>query len=454
MEDYIKKLLEQVRFKKAHKGIEEEIRAHIEDQIDDNMKNGMDRKAAEEAAVADMGDPVEAGVSMDSVHRPRFAWGVVAIAVLIGIMSCVIHELIVLDAKESNAALSAVGSYVFYTKVIFGLLAMIAVYMIDYTVIAKYAKILALGMLIVLLLGRLGEAVYGLYKYLTFGPVQVLSSAFMLLYIPLFGAIVYKYRGGGASAFIKTLIWMIIPVLFVMRWPSLFTSIVLLTTMAVQLSIAVAKGWFKVPKKITITTLWAAITVLPVSVIAILYAGGFMSDYQIDRINSIFNADNEASYVTNTVRSLGTVNFVGNTGKDVFGVLPESNSDYLLTYLANRFGALMVIVILATVATVIITGCIASAKSKNQLGLVMGVGCMNVLLVNMVVNLFENLGILPYTASFMPFFSAGASNIVLAYIFLGIILSIYKYRDAYSQHVDTAIRFRIGLGKDIELIKN
>ena len=66
MEEYIKKLLEQVRFKKAHKGIEDELRAHIEDQIEDNMASGMNREAAEKAAVADMGDPVEVGISMDA----------------------------------------------------------------------------------------------------------------------------------------------------------------------------------------------------------------------------------------------------------------------------------------------------------------------------------------------------------------------------------------------------
>ena len=58
MEEYIKKLLEQVRFKKAHRGIADEIRAHIEDQIEDNMAACMDREAAEKAAIADMGDPV------------------------------------------------------------------------------------------------------------------------------------------------------------------------------------------------------------------------------------------------------------------------------------------------------------------------------------------------------------------------------------------------------------
>ena len=75
------------------------------------------------------------------------------------------------------------------------------------------------------------------------------------------------------------------------------------------------------------------------------------------------------------------------------------------------------------------------------------------MLVNMLVNLFENLGILPYTDSFMPFFSAGGSNIVLAYIFLGIILSIYKYKDAYPMHMDIGIRGKIKLG-NIEIMKN
>jgi len=142
------------------------------------------------------------------------------------------------------------------------------------------------------------------------------------------------------------------------------------------------------------------------------------------------------------------VNFVGGSGKEVLGYLPNPNSDFLLTYLANKYGALIVVAIIASVAAIIITGCIASAKSKNQLGLIMGVGCMNDLFVNMLLNLFENLGIIPYTDSFMPFFSVGGSYIVLAYIFLGIILSIYKYKDAYPQHLDIGIRVKL---KDLEL---
>ena len=448
MEEYIKKLLEQVRFKKAHKGIEDELRAHIEDQISDNMAAGMDREAAERAAVADMGDPVEVGISMDRVHRPRLAWNVIIISIFIGLISSVIHEIVAYDASGADEAISVLGSHGFYTKVFIGIIAMIAVYMIDYTVIAKYAKVIALGMLGLLLLGSLGLPINGIHMYLRFGPIYFLTSAFMLLYIPLYGAIVYKYRGSSVGAFFKALTWMVIPSIIVIRWPRLSTAVVMIITMTVQLSIAVAKGWFKVPKKLTISTLWVAITVFPMALLALLYKNGQLSNYQMVRIRAFLYLDNDAAYVTKTVRSFNTVNFVGGSGKEVLGYLPNPNSDFLLTYLANKYGALIVVAIIASVAAIIITGCIASAKSKNQLGLIMGVGCMNVLFVNMLLNLFENLGIIPYTDSFMPFFSVGGSYIVLAYIFLGIILSIYKYKDAYPQHLDIGIRVKL---KDLEL---
>ena len=68
MEEYIKILLEQVRFEKAHKAIGDEIRAHIEDQAEANISEGMDKETAEKKAVEDMGDPVETGIALDKVQ--------------------------------------------------------------------------------------------------------------------------------------------------------------------------------------------------------------------------------------------------------------------------------------------------------------------------------------------------------------------------------------------------
>lgn len=453
MEEYIQILLEQVRFYQAHKVIEDELRAHMEDQIEANMAAGMDREAAEKAAVADMGDPVEAGVSMDRVHRPRIAWNVVIIAVLVGIVSSVIHELVAIDAGHLDQSTSVIGSHVFYIKVLIGLAAMITVYLIDYTVIAKNAKVIALLIMAMLPLSYLGYSVNGVHTFLRMGPIAILTSAYLLFYVPLYGAIIYKYRGRGGFAFLGALLWMFVPAILVLKQIRLLTALVMIMAMAMQLTIAVAKGWFKVPKKLTICSLWASITVVPLGIVAFLFHNGLLAGYQMNRISAIWDLDNDAAYVTRTVRSFGDVNLVGDTGKDVLGSLPSPNGDFLLTYLANRYGALFVAAVVAAVAAVIITGCIATAKCKNQLGFVMGVGCMDVLLVNMLVNVLENMAVIPYTGSFMPFFSAGSSNLFLSYAFLGIILSIYKYKDAYPQHVDIGIRGRIKFG-DIEIMKN
>ena len=52
---YLKLLLEQIRCTKARPYIKQELQDHMEDQIAENMKAGMDHEQAEKEAVRDMG---------------------------------------------------------------------------------------------------------------------------------------------------------------------------------------------------------------------------------------------------------------------------------------------------------------------------------------------------------------------------------------------------------------
>ena len=61
--------------------IEQEINDHIEDQKAEFLSEGMSQTEAEEAAVREMGDPVEVGLEMDRIHRPTMAWGMIALIV-------------------------------------------------------------------------------------------------------------------------------------------------------------------------------------------------------------------------------------------------------------------------------------------------------------------------------------------------------------------------------------
>ena len=57
---YIQTVTEQIRCKRALPLVTKELEGHIEDQKSDYMKAGMNVEEAEEAAVLEMGDPVEA----------------------------------------------------------------------------------------------------------------------------------------------------------------------------------------------------------------------------------------------------------------------------------------------------------------------------------------------------------------------------------------------------------
>lgn len=96
MEEYIRILLEQIRCKKAHPAIEQELRAHIEDQTEANLLSGMPKDAAVASAVRDMGDPVETGTALDRIHRPQTDWRMLFVMALVSLLNILVHTLVII----------------------------------------------------------------------------------------------------------------------------------------------------------------------------------------------------------------------------------------------------------------------------------------------------------------------------------------------------------------------
>ena len=70
----------------------EEIRDHIECQIADNLSEGMSYEEAEKNAVTDMGDPVEVGISLDRIHKPKIAWKLLVIVGILSLLGILIQQ--------------------------------------------------------------------------------------------------------------------------------------------------------------------------------------------------------------------------------------------------------------------------------------------------------------------------------------------------------------------------
>ena len=422
MEEYIQVLLEQIRCKKAQPYIREEICGHLEEQIEDNMAVGMSRVDAEKAAVEDMGSPVEVGISLDRIHRPKMNWVLISLMAVIGLAGIILHELM-----WRQMGLLASGSREFVKHTIIGFALMLVVYRIDYSVIARFSKVIAIVMI-------LACAVADFW----FFP--------LLLYVPVYGAVIYKYHGQGYGGLFKSFLWMLVPVICAFYLPQLVLSVILLVSMMVVLTVALAKDWFLVPKKKVIAMLWGCGIGVPIAVLSALVGFGLLKTHQMARIKAFFvNTDNlGANYMTWQLREVleecrfvgsGTGNWMASESEIVY--IPECNTGYIFSFILHNYGILAGIILGAVLMAVIALIFRISFKQKNQLAMCMGCGCGMILTLNVAINIAENIGLFPVTETFLPFFSRGGSGIIVCYVLLGIILSIYRYKNIYPTHVNT-----------------
>lgn len=435
MDEFLEKLLSQIRCKKARPYIKDEIKMHIEEQISDNIRSGMIEEEAVREAVKDMGDPIEIGISLDRIHKPQIAWRMLAIIALISILGVVLHLSISFKMNKYGLSAASNGSLEFAFSVFIGIVVMLALYFIDYTTIGKYSRLIGGVMIAAAIYASLfGVVVAGRTMYIGLGSLRVQTTALMMFYVPVYGAILYKYRGGGLAAFAKALLWMLVPVVLVFRFPSIVIAAIMLISMLVQLTIALSKGWFKVPVKSTIALLWVlAITSL------IIYLSRGLLEYQAVRLREFFLGTGDSLWLTHLLRDLSDVAVIGGSNKEVIGYLPDFNRDYIFSYVLNTYGILAGVLLIGVLAALVLSIFSTAINQKNQLGCVMGCGCGMILLMNITINLLVCIGIVPVTSCFLPFFSAGGSNIVLSYALVGIALSIYRYKNVYPQHVSTKL---------------
>ncbi len=416
MEEYIQVLLEQIRCKKVQPYIREEVCGHLEEQIEDNIAAGMSRVDAEKAAVEDMGSPVEVGIALDRIHRPKVNWVLISLMAVIGLAGIILHELM-----WRQMGLLASGSREFVKHTIIGFALMLVVYRIDYSVIARFSKVIAIVMILACVVAKF-------WFFL------------MLLYVPVYGAVIYKYHGQGYGGLFKSFLWMLVPVVCAFYLPQLMLSVTLLVSMMVVLTVALAKDWFLVPKKKVIAMLWGCGIGVPLAVLSALVGFGLLKTHQMARIKAFFaNTDNRgANYTTWRLREvLENSQFVGSgagkwmDSKNEMLYLPECNTGYIFSFILHNYGILagiMLGVILVAMIAIIFR---ISFKQKNQLAMCMGCGCGMILASNVVINIAENIGVFPVTETFLPFFSRGGSGIIVCYVMLGIILSIYRYKNIY-----------------------
>lgn len=427
-EEYLSVLTDQMRCKMAREAVRDELLCHIEDQKAAFISEGMEKSEAEEAAVREMGDPVETGNEMDRIHRPKMAWGMIALITVLSITGYAIQ-------RAMEAKVVADGGYAWLSSrnlvfLIAGLVLMMGVCFADYTRIGQRARGI-MAVIDILLIGAtvFSRAVNGAKTFLYLPVIGYITIEYVfLLTVPVYAAILYGYRGQGYRAIGKAVLWMIPSAFIAFRIPNIMTTAVLMLSYMIILGIAVFHGWFRVSRRRTLAGIAAALLCAPAAGIAFYWFMG--EDYQRERLRVILDpGSTEAGYVPGLIRGLIENSRLAGSGAAVpdTSVIPQFQT-FILSGVTVYYGMLAAAVLAGLILFLLIRFLRISLRQRNQLGMLMGAGCSVVFLVETAVYILNNLGVV-YTSSYCPFLSCGGTGTLITYILLGILLSICRYQN-------------------------
>lgn len=452
MTEYLQILTEQIRCKKAHPMIEEEYKAHMEDQAEIYMEKGMEKEEAMEAAVAQMGDPVEAGVALDGIHRPKMCKSLI---IMIGMLTLIgiISQAVIFKEVDNRFVQE---SYLFYTIAynLLGFFVMFAVCYMDYSFFAKHALFIYFGWIVLTLvvakfsvLRFIGEE-FGISYYQR----SIIVYQLLALFGPVYAAILFRYRKEGMKGLLKAVI-LLMPGFWVALQNGKLSAFVELYAVALILfTIAFLKGSFGKYPKVKLGIMWGLAVLVPVAMISSI-VNGPADSYRKVRIQAYLNPDayaGEEGFVINNIgKVLDGLNVFGGNMDVLEGkLLPNTYNDYILLSIFHYFGIIIGTLVCVILAFFFIKAFRISFLQKNQLARLMGTACVAELFMRALIYTLTNFGLCPFAQMNMPFLSFGLLGTLVNSVLTGLLLSVYRYENVLSEkQMSKGPRYRIRIEK-------
>ena len=333
---------------------------------------------------------------------------------------------------ESGGTGDAIQQFVF-ALLGFGLVAVIGV--TDYRVFRRTAGVLYLVALLFLILVELiGVSALGATRWIDLGFFQFQPSEFakIVMVIVLAKVLADNQKTlGTARTFFKTLAYTLVPTLLVAAQPDLGTAMVFLGT---WLGMIVAAG---VPKRFLAGTAGALAVLIPTAWF------WFLHDYQKKRVLTLVDPNADplgAGYnVQQAQIAVGSGGFFGQTlgggSQSQLNFLPIQHTDFIFAVIAEELGFLGSLLLLALLATIIYRALAIANGSRDFFGYLLAIGIMLIVLVQTVVNVGMNIGIMPVTGIPLPFVSYGGTSILMILLAVGILQSIASARNRRTKPV-------------------
>jgi rod shape determining protein RodA len=279
-----------------------------------------------------------------------------------------------------------------------------------------------------------GVSGMGAQRWIQIGPLQLQPSELMKIALVMALARYYAWLDRGRVShplwLIPPLLLIGIPMLLVLKQPDLGTALMLGLGGAMVMFLAGVSWWY----------FGTAVGLAGGTVYAVMTSRGagwqLLKDYQYRRIDTFLNPDLDplgAGYhITQSKIALGAGGFSGRgfmQGTQTrLSFLPENQTDFIFTALAEEFGFAGSVSLLTLYLLVIVFGFASMARNTDRFGALLTGGLTATFFLYFAVNMAMVMGLMPVVGVPLPLVSYGGSAMLVLLLAFGLIQSAHVHR--------------------------
>jgi rod shape determining protein RodA len=282
-----------------------------------------------------------------------------------------------------------------------------------------------------------GKTALGAARWIDLGIVQLQPSELMKVALVLALARYFHRaefeRIGRPWLLIVPAIMVFAPAILVMRQPDLGTATVLIAVGGAVFFLAGVR-------------VWKFAVLIVGGLVAAPFAWNALHGYQKQRITTFLDPEVDplgAGYhIIQSKIALGSGGFFGKgflQGTQIrLNFLPEFHTDFIFSVLAEEFGMLGGLVLLALYALILIAILGIAWRARSQFGRLLAMGVGTILFLHLAINMGMVMGALPVVGVPLPLVSFGGTSMWSLMIGFGLVLSAAVYRDEKLGRFDDA----------------
>jgi len=269
----------------------------------------------------------------------------------------------------------------------------------------------------------------GAQRWIDLGVIQLQPSEIMKVAVVLMLARSFHGRSVEEMGRIRTLIWpaagILVPAVLVLKQPDLGTALMLVLGGAVMFFLAGVR-------------IWMFGIVFAAAGGAAPLAWRFLRPYQKARLVSFLDPESDPQGTGyHSLQSKIAIGSGGSTGKGFLegtqshlNFLPEKQTDFIFTMLAEEWGLVGGLALLALYTLVIIYGYAIAFRSRSHFGRLLALGIVVNLFLYVFINTAMVMGLIPVVGVPLPLISYGGTAMLTVMFGFGLLMSVYVHRDA------------------------